>query len=208
MGSSTIAQFIWSGYAKDLAQNAAQVVNTILQGVVPWIQAALALYVILAGKRMLTNATSFDQEATAVIRAILVCFLLTPANFNQYITSAATETIPGALASAMNGQSNLNGAQGFDALLNQINNFAAQIDAQATGLFYISERIAVWFAQGTASFMVMCCLFVWILAQAAIAFVVPIGALVIPFYLFNAVREFTMRWVGKLIALFLVLASV
>ena len=54
--------------------------------------------------------------------------------------------------------------------------------------------------------MVMCCLFVWILAQAAIAFVVPIGALVISFYLFNAVREFTMRWVGKLIALFLVLA--
>ena len=37
--------------------------------------------------------------------------------------------------------------------------------------------------------MVMCCLFVWILAQAAIAFVVPVGALVIPFYLFNATES-------------------
>ena len=54
--------------------------------------------------------------------------------------------------------------------------------------------------------MVMACLFVWMLAQAAIAFIVPIGAFVMPFYLFDATREFTMRWIGKLIALFLVLA--
>ena len=74
MGSSTIAQFIWSGYAQVLAQTAAQMVNTILQGVVPWVQAALGLYVILAGKRMLTNATSFDREATTVIRATMFAF--------------------------------------------------------------------------------------------------------------------------------------
>jgi hypothetical protein len=205
MGGSTLAQFIWTGYAQDLAQTTAQIVNTILQAVVPWMQAALGLYVILAGKRMLTNATSFDQEVNTVVRAVVVCFLLTPANFNQYITTAATETIPNALASAVNGQSNLNGAQGFDALLNQITNFGAQIDSQATGVFYISERVSVWFAQSSASFMVLCCLFVWILAQATIAFVVPVGTLVIPFYLFNAVREYTMRWLGKLVALFLVL---
>jgi len=205
MGGSTIAQFIWNGYAQTLAQTATEMVNTILQAVVPWMQVALGMYVILAGKRMLTNGTSFDREVTVVVRAVIICFLLTPANFNQYITTAATETIPDALASAVNGQSNISGAQGFDALLNQITNFAAQIDAQATGIFYIAERITVWFAQSTASLMVVCCLFVWILAQAAIAFVVPVGAFVIPFYLFDATREFTMRWVGKLLALFLVL---
>jgi type IV secretory pathway VirB6-like protein len=204
-GGSTIAQFIWSGYAQTLAETASQMVNTILQAVVPWVQAALGLYVILAGKRMLTNATSFDREITTVVRAVLVCFLLTPANFNRYVTTAATGTIPDALAGALNGQSNMTGAEGFDALLNQISNFAAQIDSQATGIFYMAERITVWFAQSTASFMVMCCLFVWILAQAAIAFVVPIGAILIPFYLFDATREFTMRWFAKLVALFLVL---
>ena len=207
MGGSTIAQFIWSGYAQVLAETASQMVNTILQAVVPWVQAALGLYVILAGKRMLTNATSFDREVTTVIRATMICFLLTPANFNQYVTVTATGTIPDALAGAVNGKSSLAGAQGFDALLDQIANFAAQIDAQATGIFYIAERITVWLAQSTASFMVMCCLFVWILAQAAIAFVVPVGALVIPFYLFDATREFTMRWIGKLVALFLVSQS-
>ena len=126
---------------KSLRRTASQMVNTILQAVVPWVQAALGLYVILAGKRMLTNATSFDREATTVIRATMICFLLTPANFNQYVTVTATGTIPDALAGAVNGKSSLAGAQGFDALLDQITNFAAQIDAQATGIFYIAERI-------------------------------------------------------------------
>jgi type IV secretory pathway VirB6-like protein len=205
MGGSTVAQFIWNGYAQTLQQSAAQTVNVLLQAIVPWVQAALGLYVILAGKRMLTHATSFEQESTAVIRAIMVCALLTPANFNEYITTQATQTIPNAIASAVNGQNGLAGAQGFDALLNQITHFTEQINAQAGGLFYIAERIKIWFAQATASLMVFCCLFVWILAQATIAFLVPVGAIIVPFYLFNATREFTMRWVGKLISLFLVL---
>jgi type IV secretory pathway VirB6-like protein len=205
MGGSTVAQFIWNGYAQALQQNATQTVNVLLQAIVPWVQAALALYVILAGKRMLTHATSFEQESTAVIRAIMICALLTPANFNEYITIQATQTIPNAIASAVNGQNGLAGAQGFDALLNQITHFTEQINAQAGGLFYIAERIKIWFAQATASLMIFCCLFVWILAQATISFLIPVGAVIIPFYLFNATREFTMRWVGKLISLFLVL---
>src|ERR1700722_13966525 len=203
---STLAQFLWQGYSEALTQTTTQVVNSVLQTVVPWVQAAMGLYVILRGKKMLTNATSFDVEVTAVVRAAMVVFFLTPANFNQYITTTATQTIPNAVASAVNGQNNLAGAQGFDALLNQITKFGAQIDAQAVGIEHIAERIAVWFAQGTAGFMVLACLFVWMLAQAAIAFIVPIGAFVLPFYLFDATRGFAMRWVGKLIARFLVLA--
>jgi TrbL/VirB6 plasmid conjugal transfer protein len=202
---STLAQFLWQGYSEALTQTTTQVINNILQAVVPWVQAGMGLYVILRGKRMLTNATSFDMEVTAVVCAIMVVFFLTPANFNQYITTTATQTIPNAVASAVNGQNNLAGAQGFDALLNAITRFGAQIDAQAVGIEYIAERITVWFAQGTAGLMVMACLFVWMLAQAAIAFIVPIGAFVVPFYLFDATREFAMRWVGKLVALFLVL---
>ena len=203
---STLAQFLWQGYSEALTQTTTQVINNILQAVVPWVQAAMGLYVILRGKKMLTNATSFDHGSDGgCARHAMVVFFLTPANFNQYITTTATQTIPNAVASAVNGQNNLAGAQGFDALLNQITKFGAQIDAQAVGIEYIAERITVWFAQGTAGLMVMACLFVWMLAQAAIAFIVPIGAFVLPFYLFDATREFAMRWIGKLVALFLVL---
>ena len=121
---STLAQFLWQGYSEALTQTTTQVVNNILQAVVPWVQAAMGLYVILRGKKMLTNATSFDVEVTAVVRAAMVVFFLTPANFNQYITTTATQTIPNAVACAVNGQNNLAGAQGFDALLNQLPSLA------------------------------------------------------------------------------------
>lgn len=205
MGGSTVAQFIWTGYAQTLEQSVTQIVNTLLQAIVPWVQAALALYVMLAGKRMLTNSTSFDREVTTVIRALMVCALLTPANFNSYITVQATETIPNAIASAVNGQNGLTGAQGFDALLNQIERFSEQINAQAAGIWYIAERIKIAVAQGTATLMVFCCLFVWICATVVIAFLIPIGAVLIPFYLFDATREIVMRWFGKCVSLFLVL---
>src|ERR1700721_637718 len=91
---STLAQFLWQGYSQALTQTTTQVINNILQAVVPWVQAAMGLYVILRGKKMLTNATSFDVEVTAVVRAAMVVFFLTPANFNQYITTTPPHTTP------------------------------------------------------------------------------------------------------------------
>lgn len=206
MQGSTVAQFLWQWYSQTLLQTVLAVTNTILADVTPIAQVALGLYVIISGKQLLFNATSLDQQATRVIRAIMVMFLLMPANFNVYITTAVTQTIPNEIAQAVNGQPNLAGAQGFDALINATQNFAAQVRAQASGLFYMSERITVYLVEGLCIFLIGCCLLIWTLAQSTIAFIVPLGALILPLYLFDATRQFVMAWVGKLVSLFLVLA--
>ena len=205
-GGSVIAQFLWNGYSQTLVQTATGITNNILADVTPIVQVALGLYVIISGKQLLFNATNLDQQATRVIRAIMVVFLLTPANFNTYITTAVTQTIPNEIAQSVNGQDNLQGAQGFDSLINATENFAAQVRAQASGVLYMSERFTVYITEGLSIFLIVCCLLIWMLAQSAIAFIVPLGALVLPLYLFDATRRFTMAWIGKLVALFLVLA--
>ena len=68
------------------------------------------------------------------------------------ITTAVTQTIPNEIAQAVNGQPNLAGAQGFDALINATENFAAQVRAQASGFFYMSERFTVYISEGVVRF--------------------------------------------------------
>lgn len=207
MGGSTVFQFLSQEYFDTLAQVAAQQANTILQAIVPWVQSAIALAVIIFGKRTLMGQMNMGEASTRIVRLIMVIALLTPANFGNYITTQVTQTIPDAITNAVNGQQNLTGAQGFDALNNGIVNFAAQARKQATpALYYIGERVSIWLVEGVARLMVAGTFLIWALAKAAAAFVVPIGAFVIPFFIFDATREFTMRWVGKLVSLFLVMA--
>ena len=207
MGGSTVFQFLSQEYFDTLAQTAAQQANTILQAVIPWVQSAIALAVIIFGKRTMMGQMSAGEASTRIVRLVMVVALLTPANFGQYITTQVTQTIPDAITTAVTGQQDLAGAQGFDALNNEIINFAAQARKQATpALYYIGERVGIWLVEGLARLMIVGTFLIWALAKAAVAFVIPIGAFVIPFFIFDATREFTMRWVGKLISLFLVMA--
>lgn len=207
MGGSTVFQFLSQEYFDTLAQTASQQANTILQAVTPWVQSAIMLAVLIFGKRTMMGQMSMGEASTRIVRMVMVIALLTPANFAQYITTQVTQTIPDAVTNAVNGQQNLTGAQGFDALNNGIINFAAQARKQATpALYYIGERVGIWLVEGSARVMVAATFLIWALAKATAAFIVPLGAFIIPFFIFDATREFTMRWSGKLVSIFLVMA--
>ena len=73
---------------------------------------------------------------------------MTPAMFNQYVTTTLTQTIPNEITQAVvNGANGVTGAQGFDRLMNAITHSAAAARAQMPFPFYISERVGLWIAE-------------------------------------------------------------
>ena len=129
---------------------------------------------------------------------------MTPAIFNQYVTTTLTQTIPNEITQAVvNGASGLTGAQGFDALMNEITHSAAAARAQMPFPFYISERVGLWIAEIAAKFFIACSFVVWALSALTVYFLVPLLAFLAPTFLFNATRSFGERWAGKTVALIL-----
>lgn len=131
---------------------------------------------------------------------------MTTAYYEQFIFQAATRTIPNAITNAVTGQIALSGAQGWDALNAATVTYAADVLKQANGVSYISERIVIWAAAGTARIILMISYFIWSAAMAVIDLLVALGPFLLPFYLFDKTRPFCERWYGKLIAMFIVLA--
>lgn len=206
MGGSTVAQFLFDAYHTNLAQAVTSTLRQILGAVAATVQGALMIYIIILGKNLAFNSMSANQGMTRIMRAVIVMALMTAANYQTYIATPITTTVPDFISNAVTGNQTLTGAQGWDALLNQIHNAAAQIRAQTVGISYIADRVIVWIIEKWAEITILCCFFIWLLAMAAVDFLMPLGAFVIPFYLFDATRSFTERWIGKIIALFLVMA--
>jgi hypothetical protein len=207
MGGSTAAQFLYDAYGQNLAQAVTTAAGTVLGAINATVQGVLMLYIIILGKRMMFNALSWNEGVTAMVRAIIVMFLMTAANYQTWVATPVTQTIPTFINNTVTGAQGLTGAQGWDALINQVHNFTANIRAQTVGLAYIADRVIIWATGGMAEIVIFCCVFIWMLANATADFLVPLGGFVVPFYLFDTTRSFAERWFGKIVALFLVMAA-
>lgn len=203
-GSSTL-QFLFEVYHTNLAASVSAVVGTVLVAVAGVIQSAVFIYVIIIGKKMMFNALSWDAGATKLVRAVIVLALLTATNYATFVSTPVSTTIPDFLSSAATGAIAITGAQGYDALVNQVDNYVASVLAQMLGVSYIADRIIVQWSGGCARFIILFSYFIWSLADSAKEVLLPIGGLVIPFYLFDATRCWTERWYGKIVALMLVM---
>jgi hypothetical protein len=200
MNGSTVMQFLFQGYNTNLAGVVVQYATQILGAMATIFQGMVMLYIIILGHKMMFNALSWDAGATKMVRLIIVAALLTAANYQTFIATPVTQTIPNLIATTVTGTQGLQGAQGFDALLNQVQNFTAHARSQMVGLAYIGDRVAIWLIGATASIIVVVCFCIWSLAAATVDFLVPLGV-----YLFDATRSYAERWFGKIIALFLVM---
>jgi hypothetical protein len=205
MGGSVTLQFLWQAYNANLAQAVTTEATQILGAIAATAQGAVMLYVIILGKRLIFDNMSAGEGVTRLIRAVIVVSLLTAANYQTFVATPITTTIPNFINNMVNGQQGLTGAQGWDALINKVDNFSAQIHAQTVGIAYIADRVTVWIIGVLAKVVIVFCYFIYSLATATADLLVPIGAIIIPFYLFEATRSFAERWVGKIISLFLVM---
>ena len=129
---------------------------------------------------------------------------MTPAVFNQYITTTLTQTIPNEITQAVvNGANGATGATGFDSLMNAITHSAAAARAQMPFPFYISERVGLWMAELACKIFIAFSFIVWALSALTVYFLVPLLAFLAPTFLFNATRSYGERWAGKIVALIL-----
>ncbi len=206
MNGATTAQFLYGAYHTNLAQSVLTQLSAVIAAIDGVMTVVIAIYVAIIGKRMTTGAMSWDEGVTRLIRGAVVITLLGAANYQQFVATPITTTIPDFISNAVTGQNGLTQAQSFDALINQINNYTATARAQMPGFYYIPERLTVWLDGQMCGIVIICCFFIWCLANATADLLIPIGVFVLPFYLFDATREFAMRWVGKVISLFLVMA--
>jgi hypothetical protein len=204
IGGSTVMQFLWSTYSGVAAQATQQLVGDILPVMAGVTLAAIQLVVIIFGANMLTGKMDFSEGVRRIVTCVIVSALMVPATFNQYVTTTLTQSIPNTIASAVAGAQGLQGAQGFDALVNQITHVHAQLSAQMIGILYIGDRVALWVVALVAKCLIVCCFAVWAIASLSVFFIVPLLAFLAPTFLFNATRGFGERWVGKVVSLLLV----
>ena len=205
MGGSTLFQTLWEAYQTNLAQSATTEAAQILGGIAVTVQGALLLYILILGKHMMFNALTFNAGVDRMIRAIIVMALMSAANYQTFVGTPITQTIPALAGNLVTGAHGLTGAQAWDALINQIRQTSEQTLAQAVGIAYISDRIVIWLVTTLQEITVAMCFFFWLLAYAAVDLLMPLGTVLIPFYLFDATRQFASGWYGKIVALFLVM---
>lgn len=205
MGGSVVMQFLFAAYNQNLAQAATTEAATIIRAIAATVNGAIIIYIFIIGKQMIGSALSFDLALTKLIRAVIVVALMTAANFQTYVATPITTTIPNFINNTITGQQGLTGAQGWDALINKVDNFVAQIHAQTVGIAYIADRMTVWVIGVLAKIVIVFCYFIYSLAAATADLLIPLGAILIPFYLFDWSRNYAERWVGKIISLFLVM---
>ena len=203
-GGSSIFQTIWNSYSQVAQQSTGQLVNDILPVVAVTVIGCLQLLVLITGTNLLYGKMDAGECARRIVTALVVSALMTPAVFNQYITTTLTQTIPNEITQAIvNGANGATGATGFDSLMNAITHSAAAARAQMPFPFYISERVGMWMAELAAKFLIACSFVVWALSALTVYFLVPLLAFLAPTFLFNATRSYGERWAGKIIALIL-----
>jgi len=205
MGGSVTLQFIWTAYNQNLAQAVTTQANTILGAIGATLQGAVMLYVLILGKRLLFDNLGAGEAVTRLIRAVIIVSLMSVANYTAFIATPITTTIPNWINSTITGTPGLTGAQGWDALMNKVDNFVAQIHEQTVGVAYIADRLAVWIIGVMAKTIIVCCYFIFSLATATADILVPLFALLLPFFLFDATRSYVERLAGKVVSLFLVM---
>lgn len=206
MNGTTLFQTLYATYHDHAVAVSGQQSGQILGAIIPWMHVALGIYVIVFGIGMMQGRVDGGEFMSRAARAIIVISLIRTANWNQFVVQFFTTTIPDGISNAVAGGGgvSLQGAQGFDGLANAVDNFTAQVLAQVPHWYQIAKQLTVvlagWFAKG----MIFLTFVVWLTAQAGIAFLIPLGALLSPLALFRATEGYFARWIAQLVSLELV----
>jgi type IV secretion system protein VirB6 len=165
--------------------------------------------VLICGLLVMTGSMTFQGGMKRCIRALIIVALLTPAAYNQWVTTTFTQTIPQAIATSTGGASNASSVQIFDQLLASDEAMVAQVLATSgSSIFNIGKVIAAYLAMAMAEIALAIAFFIWFLSYALVYVVVAAGPYVLLFWLFDATRDIPMRLFGKLVGYMLLMVMV
>ncbi len=208
MEGSTVAQFMFDGYLGVARQGTETVVNNILPIVSASTIVLLHLFVVIWGVNYAHGRMDSGEFANRFVRGYIVIALMVPATFNSVVTQSLTVEIPGIIQRAVGGQQNMNGAQGFDALLAKETLMAAKIRKQAIpALWHMPERAAIWAIEMVAKAFIFVSFLIFFVATVTVYFCVPFLALLGWTYLFRATQHFCEAAISMIVSLLLVQAG-
>lgn len=184
-----------------LSAAATAVVSNAIAANAVILTSALTLYVITWGTLCAFGQVSVSALMAAAGRAAAVSLMMTAAFFLPYIQQPFLTTIPNWIANAAGGGDGGNAATQFGQLWSATLHMEAQIYQQASGIFYIAERIqAGIIAMGVGCLLVID-FFVWEIARWMMDVLVCVGPFVLWLYLFRATRDVPLRWFGKMVGI-------
>ena len=204
IGGSQVFQALWGTYSGVATTVTGQLVNDVLPIAATFVLGGIQLVTIIAGANLMYGRLDQGEAVKRIVTCIIVSALMTPALFNQFVVQTLTQDIPNQISSAVGGAAGLQGAQGFDALLNQITQFAATAGAQMIGITYIGDRVVLGIAEIFAKGFLAICFAIWAIAALSVDFIVPLLAILAPTFLFNATRAWGERAIGRVVGLLLV----
>lgn len=204
MAEPALFQTLYNGFQGPLINGSTNAADALLTAAGPDLAGALGLFVIVCGvMTMVPGGMTWSTAVLNCVRAVAVAHVLTAPLYNQYVETMFLQTIPAAIVAAIGGG---NGAAGnvaaqFDALQNAVDHQAAVLMTANAGLLEIPDRISIFLADQFCGIMLMLCFFVDFIAQALMALVAPVGAILLLAYLFRNTRHWAERWIGNMVAL-------
>lgn len=183
-------------------------VSTILSAIATPYSALIVLWVIVTGILVMRGEIDTRRGITRIIRVAFVsAFILEAGIYNSYIVQFFHTGLPNWIASTVSGGSAGNTPQLLDQIWTDISSYSATIDAQlyAYEITDMMELAIIAFCDG----VLLCIVFaIYICAQVMTDVIVTIGPFVIAGFLFDATRNISEKWIGKLVGLALLSALV
>jgi type IV secretion system protein VirB6 len=194
---------LFNGYNQTLINGSTNAADALLGAVAPELAAALSLFVVVNGVLVMLQKLPWNTAILNCVRALAIANLLTVGLYNEFVQTTFLHTVPNFIAGAVGAPAGAGVAGQFDALRSAVNHMAGVLLAANAGISpsMIANRISISLAAEFSVGALWLAFFIDFIAQALMAIVAPVGAVVLVAYLFNNTRHWAEKWIGKLVAL-------
>ena len=208
MAGTTIFEDIDSSLTTKFDSGMAATVSDVLSAVATPFTALVVLWVIITGMLVMRGDLDTRRGITRIVRVSLVsAFVLEAGIYNTYVTNFFHTGLPQWTATAVSGGSATTTPQLLDKIWGDISGYSYKIDSQLYPyqLFDMFELAIIAFSDAAILMLVFA---IYISAHVMTDIIVTIGPFVIAGFLFEATRNISEKWIGKLIGLAILTALV
>lgn len=208
MATTTVYEDINSSLTSAFDNGMNSTVSNVLSAVATPFASLIVLWVIVTGMLVMRGDIDTRRGVIRIVRVSLVsAFVLEAGIYNSYVVNFFHTGLPDWAASSVSGGAVSTTPQLLDKIWGDISGYSLKIDSQLYPyqIFDMIELAIIAFCDAVILGVVFA---VYICAHVMTDIIVTIGPFVIAGFLFDATRNISERWVGKLVGLALLAALV
>ena len=192
--------FISGLYGTALNNAVTQNVQAGLQFSHGWLRAAAAVWILATAIMALMQNLGTARLIQRLLRVLIISALITsPDLYTRFVVQPVMTGIPNQIARTFGGPAAQTMPDQFASIYSTIGNMASQLRTEASGILYIADRFAIWFAELCCKFLLVPEFVLYVVLQLFTALVVIAGTLVLIFYMFDATKSFAEAWIGTVV---------